>query len=172
MHLRDQILLEHSKKNCQQIVAWVGNDLQRFNELFHLFLNDEYRVTQRAAWPMGYCVIAHPEFIKNNFEKLINNLQKPGIHDAIKRNTLRLLQSVAIPRKYEGVVMDLCFRYAGSSYEAVAIKAFALTILGKFAKKYPEIIPEIKYIIEDQIPHETAAFKIRAKKILKEFPSL
>ncbi|HET7116559.1 MAG TPA: hypothetical protein VFI29_08720, partial [Hanamia sp.] len=100
---------------------------------------------------MSYCVIAHPDLMKNNFEKLIKNLQKPGIHDSIKRNTARLLQSVNIPEKYEGVVMDFCFKYVTSPKEAVAIKAFSLTIPGKLAKKYPEIIPEIKLQIEDQI---------------------
>lgn len=116
--------------------------------------------------------MGHPEFIKNNFKKLINNLQKPGIHDAIKRNTLRLLPVVPIPEKYEGIVMDICFKYVETLHEAVAIKSFAITILGKFAKKYPEIIPELKYLIEDHVPHQTAAFKSRANKILKEFSSL
>ena len=168
MNLRLQILQEHTKENCQKIVHWVGDDPKRFNELFNLFLNGEYRITQRASWPVSYCVIAHPDLIKNNFKKLIANLDKPGIHDSIKRNTVRLLQSVDIPEKYEGAVMDICFSYVASPKEAVAIKAFSLTILGKFAKKYPEIIPEIKLLIEDQLPHQTAAFKSRSKKLLKE----
>ena len=50
----------------------------------------------------------------------------------------------------------------------VAIKAFSLTVLQKLAKKYPEIIPEIKLIIEEQLPHQSAAFKSRAKKFLKD----
>ncbi len=168
MNLRHQILQEHNKENCEKIVEWVGNDAEKFNELFDLFPNDEYRVTQRAAWPMSYCVVAHPELMKNNFEKLISNLEKPGIHDSIKRNTVRLLQALDISEKYEGAIMDICFNYVASPKEAVAIKAFSLAILGKFAKKYPEIIPEIKLLIEDQLPHQTFAFKSRARKSLKE----
>ena len=51
-------------------------------------------------------------------------------------------------------------------------KTFALKIAStyrKLAKKYPEIISEIKLLIYDQISHQTAAFKARAKKLLKEF---
>lgn len=169
MHLRNQILKEHTKQNCNEIVQWIGNDVSRFNQLFGLFLHDEHRVTQRAAWPMSYCVIAHPEFMQNNFDQLIKNLQKQNIHDSIKRNTVRLLQSIKIPDEQEGAVMEICFNYVESPTEAVAIKAFALTVLGKLAKKYPQIIPEIKLLIADQIPHQTAAFKVRAKKLLKEF---
>ena len=52
MNLRKEILKEHSKKQCEKNVAWIGNDKKRFNELFYLFLNGEYRITQRSAWPL------------------------------------------------------------------------------------------------------------------------
>ncbi len=167
MNLREEILQEHSKTQCNKIVQWVGNSQQRFNQLFSLFLTDEYRVVQRAAWSMSYCVIAHPEFIKTNFEKLLNNLQKKGLHDSVKRNSVRLLQHVDIPEKYQGDVMNICFQYLENPAEAVAIKAFSITVLSNLAKQYPEIIPEVKILIEDQLPHQTAAFKVRAKVFLK-----
>ena len=63
-NLREEILKEHSRAQCSKIAKWVGNDQKRFDELLQLFLNDEYRVTQRAGWPLGYCVEAHPELIK------------------------------------------------------------------------------------------------------------
>ncbi len=169
MDLRETILREHSKENCNKIISWIGSDKKRFDQLFELFLNGEYRVTQRAAWPLSFCVIVHPSLIKNDFKRLINNLRKPDLHDSIKRNTVRLLQFVDIPADQEGAVMELCFDYVSSASEAVAIKAFSLTVLGRLARKYPEIIPEIKLLIEDQIMQQTPAFKSRAKKILKEF---
>lgn len=169
MNLKATILEEHSKKQCDAIVAWVGNDQKRFNELFQLFLNSEYRITQRAAWPLSYCVIKHPGLIKNNYAELIANLKKQQLHDSIKRNTVRLLQAVAIPEKYEGDIMDICFQYLQSPKEAVAVKAFSITVLGNLANKYPEIIPEIKLLIEEQLPTQTAAFKSRAKAFMKKF---
>ena len=171
MDLKKQILKEHSKEQCNKIVNWVGSDKKKFNELFHLFLHSEYRITQRAAWPLSYCVIAHPHFMEHNYEELLGNLKKPNLHDSIKRNTVRLLQSVDIPEKHEGAVMEICFKYLESPDEAVAIKAFSLTVLGRLAKKYPEIVPEIKLIIEEQLPHQSAAFKSRAKNFMKAFPS-
>lgn len=169
MNLVEMISQEHSKKQCNKIVEWVGDDQDRFNELFNFFLNAEYWIAQRAAWPVSYSVINHSVLMKDNFEKLIENVKKPGIHDAIKRNTVRLLQVVNIPEKYEGVVMEICFQYLESLAEAVAIKAFSITVLGNLAKKYPEIIPEIKLIIEEQLPHQTAAFRSRAKLFMKLF---
>lgn len=163
MNLQEEILKKHSRQQCIKIVQWVSDSPQRFDELFSLFLTGEYRITQRAAWPLGYCIEAHPAFIKKHFAKLINNLRKPDVHNAIKRNTIRLLQCVDIPDKFQGQVMDICFGYVASPTEAVAIKAFSLTVLSKLAVLYPEILPEIKLLIEAQMPHQTAAFKSRAK---------
>jgi len=132
-----------------------------------LFLQDEYRVVQRAAWPLSYCVTAHPQLIQKHLKKIIRYLKKPGIHNAVKRNTVRLLQEIEIPEALQGEVMDICFGYVADPKEAVAVKAFSITVLGNLSKKYPEIIPEISLILEEQMPHETAAFKSRAKKFLK-----
>ncbi len=63
--------------------------------------------------------------------------------------------------------MDICFKYVESPTEAVAVKAFSLTVLSNLAKLYPEILPELKLLIEDQLPHQTAAFRSRAKVLIK-----
>ena len=171
MKLRDTILSEHSKANTNRIIKWVGASQPRFDELFYLFLHDEYRVVQRAAWPLSYLVIAHPPLIKKHFAKLVHNLKKTNVHDAVKRNTLRLLQVISIPQRFHGEIMSLCFEYIASPDEPAAIKAFSLTILQNLSRQYPEIRPELKMIIEDKWQHETAAFRSRAKKILKELDS-
>jgi hypothetical protein len=165
--LREEILKEHSKAQCTRIVNWVGTSQQRFDELFKLFLNDEYRVVQRSAWPVSYCVAAHPEFIKKHWSMLVKTLQKPNLHHAVKRNSVRFLQQTEIPEKYQGSIMDICFNYVASPTEPVATKAFSLTVLKNLSKQYPEILPEIKLLIEEQLPHQTAAFKSRAKMFLK-----
>ena len=166
-NLRATILKEHSKAQCTLIVNWVGASQERFDELFQLFLHDEYRVVQRAAWPVSYCVIAHPNFITKHWNSLIKNLQQPNLHTAVKRNSIRLLQDIAIPKKMQGKIMDICFKYLESPTETVAVKAFSLTVLEKLSRVYPEIIPEIKLLIEENYERETPAFKVRAKKFLK-----
>lgn len=171
MNIRAALLKEHSKNQCNLIVKWVGNDQDKFDELFGLFLKDEYRVIQRAGWPVSYCVEKHPNLIQKHFSKLLKNLNKKGNHDAVKRNTIRLLQYVTIPEKFHGQVMDICFKYISSPTEAVAIKAFSITVLQNLARQYPEILNEIKLVIEERWDYETVAFKTRAKKLLKELYS-
>jgi hypothetical protein len=166
--IRDLLLAEHSKAQCNRIVKYVGTNQQRFDELFQLFLSDEYRVVQRAAWPVSYAVIAHPALIQKKFTRLIKNLEKPGIHTAVKRNSIRLLQEIPVPKRYHGKLMDICFSYIATPAEAIAVKAFSLTVLQNLSDQYPEIIPEIKLLIEEYYDRETPAFKSRAKQFLQK----
>lgn len=168
MNLRNTILAQHSKATCTKIVQWIGNNQERFNTLFNLFLyDDDWCVTQKASWPLSYAVQAHPELIKPHFGKLLKNLKKPKLHDAVKRNTVRLLQDISIPEKFQGDLMNTCFDYISSPDEKPAVKAFSLTILHNLSREYPEIKQELKAIIEDRWDYESAAFRSRAKKVLK-----
>lgn len=167
MNLRTTILAEHSKNNCDKIVSWIGSNQDRFDELVHLFLHDEYRVVQRAAWPLSEIVLKYPGLVIKHLANILKNLKKTGIHEAVKRNTIRLLQDMDIPEKFHGEIMNLCFDYLTSPNEKPAVKAFSLTVLDNLSKQYPEIKQELKTIIEDRWDLETAAFHSRARKILK-----
>lgn len=167
MNIREALLQEHTRQQADKIIDYIGDNQQRFDELITIFLNDEYRVVQRAAWPLSDIVIQHPKLVKKHLKRLVDNLAQPGIHDAVNRNTLRFLQEIEIPGSLQGRVMNTCFQYVSDPNVPVAIKAFSLTVLYNLSQKYPDIQPELKLLIETQIPHETAAFRSRAVKILK-----
>ena len=167
MDLRQLLAAEHSKKQCDRIVSYIGADENRFAELMDVFFQGEYRITQRAAWPMSYCVREHPELIKPYFKPLLDQLDKTGLHVAVSRNILRLLQDVDIPQKYHGRVMNACFVYVQSPDTPIALKAFSLTILQNLSRDYPDILGELRLIIEEQWEQSTPAFRSRARKILK-----
>jgi hypothetical protein len=157
---------EHSKKQTDRIVKYIGADKKRFSGLMKLFFKGEYRITQRAAWPMSNCVIRHPVLINPYFKPLLNNLARKDVPIAVIRNTVRLLQDVNIPKIYHGLVMNACFEFIQSMETAIAVKAFSLTILSNLSMEYPEIRGELKLIIEEQWENSTAAFRSRARKIL------
>jgi hypothetical protein len=168
MELRKQLLQAHSKENCNYIVSWVGSNQKRFDELFALFMSDESPLVQTSSWPLSYCVEAYPDLIQKHFASLLKNIKRQHNHDAVKRHTLRMLQFVEIPKKYQGEVMSMCFDFIQNFAEKPGTKVFSLTLLEKLAKLYPEIKAELRLIIETQMPHESAGFKSRAKKMLAQ----
>ncbi len=172
MKLRDEILKEHSKAQCIKIAKWVGNSQVKFDQLFSLFLHDEPTVVQRAGWPLSYIVIAHPHLLQKHWPAFVAYMQKAGLHNAVRRNSVRLLEEIDIPEEWQGTVMDTCFRFLEDPAEFVAVKACSLTVLANLAKLYPDIIPELTLIIESQLPHQTAAFKSRGRKVLAQLKKI
>jgi hypothetical protein len=168
MELRIQLLKAHSKENCNIIVAWVGSNQKNFNELFALFMGNENRLVQMSSWPLSYCVEANPNLVQKHIASLLKNIKRQAQHEAVKRHTLRMLQFVEIPKKYQGVVMNMCFDFIQNIAEKPTTKVFSLAILENLIKLYPEITDELRLILETQIPYESAGFKSRAKKMLSK----
>ena len=166
MILRDEILKEHSKSHALIIANYACESKKNFKELMECFLDDEYRLAQRAAWSVSWAAKKRPGMIYPHIKDLVSVLNKKNVHDAVIRNSVRVLQEIEIPEKYHGEVMNACFQFLEKPSTAVAIKAFSLTTLFNLSKKYPGIKSELELIINDRLDYETAAFKSRAKKIL------
>lgn len=168
MDLEKVILKEHSKKQKDLVVKYVNNSPARFAKLITLFLKGPYRVTQRASWPVSYCIEKNPDLIKPHFNALLKKLAQPGIHDAVKRNIIRTLQFVRIPKAFQGRTVNICMTYFQDGKEPVAIRVFAMTVLTNIAEENPELKNEIIPLIEDMMPHGSAGFISRGSKILKK----
>jgi hypothetical protein len=168
MNWTKEILKEHSKRQCDKIVTYVGNNPERFARLVAVFLEGPYRITQRAAWPLSYCVEKHPELLRPHWKKILAFVDKPGVHDAVKRNVLRMFQFVRVPKVYQGLTAELCFKLLANTKEPVAIRVFAMTVLANMAKEVPELKNELIPIIEDHLPYASAGFLSRSRKVLKQ----
>ena len=168
MNLEKELLKPQSLVQCNRIIKYIGNDKSRFADLMKLFFKRGYRLTQHAAWPMSYCIRQFPVLAKPYYKKFIDQLSDTNAHPAARRNIVRLLQFVEIPKRLHGKLMDICFQFINNPEEAIAVKAFSLTILSNLAEIYPEIIPEIKTVIESRLEFETPAFRSRARKFLRK----
>lgn len=165
MNLRDEILAEHSKRQTAKIVDWVGDDAKRFAELMRLFLGDEYRVTQRAGWPLSNCVEKHPELIKPFFSKLLKQLERDDVHIAVRRNVVRLLQFVEIPKRYEGRIFDACYALLDDPKEPVAVRAFSMTVAANIAQRSRELLDELKLLATKYPQLMTPGFRARMRHV-------
>jgi hypothetical protein len=173
MKLREEILRENSKEHTEALAAWVGGDAQRLAQLVDLFLHDEYRVVQRAAWIMSYVADKHPALIQPHLAAMVDRMGHPGIPVAVKRNVVRILRDMPVPDDLQGPVMHFCFQFLEDPKETVAVKAFSMAILGRLAKIYPDIRNEIVMLIEDHLREgATPGIRSRGLKTLKELGAL
>lgn len=167
MNLQNELLKEHSKSQTLKIVNYIGADPERFKQLIDTFLAGPYRVTQRASWALSNCVEKNQAVIIPHLKVILKALENSDAHDAVKRNIVRLLQFIDIPKKYYGTVVEKCFDLMDPS-QPIAVRVFSMTVLGKIAHHLPDLKKEIQLVIEDQLPYASAGFISRAKKVLKD----
>jgi hypothetical protein len=167
MNIKKELLKEHSKRQTAKVVKYIGKNPTRFKELVTLFLEGPYRITQRAAWPLSYCVEAHPDLIKPHLKAILKMLDRTDAHDAAKRNIMRLLQYIEIPKRLYASVINHGFALMDPK-EPIAVRVFAMTVLGNIARHEPDLKKELRIVIEDQLPYASAGYLARAKKVLKQ----
>ena len=168
MDIRQALLAGHSKRSTMSIVEYIGDDAARFAELMAIFFEGEYRLTQRAAWPMNYCAEHHSELIQPYLPKLLACLDRDDMHVAVKRNVVRLLQYVEIPKRLRGRVFAHCVDLLANPAETIAVRVFAMTVAARVAQTQPALLNELRLIVRQHLPHSTAAFRARARNVLGE----
>jgi hypothetical protein len=171
MTLREELLREFSKKHTLYLKKQIGPNQEAFDELMTLFLGNEYRVTQRAAWVVSHCADEYPFLLQKHIKPMILNLQN-DVNDSVKRNTVRALRDIEIPKDLHGITTEICFSLLKSGKEPVAIKIHAMVILQNIVKIYPELKDELKLSIEEQLPYGSAGFKNRGNKVLKSLDKI
>lgn len=169
----EQALSEaHSKTQTNKILKFIGNDAKRFKNLVTVFLKGEGNIPQRAAWPLSFAVIEHPELIKPHYASLIKKLQQPGTHPAVPRNILRLFQEVEIPEKYHGTLVDVCINFITDIKHPIAVRAFAITVSAKICRQYPELKNELTMILDELKKYpQQPAIRVRIKSAFKQMES-
>jgi hypothetical protein len=168
MNIRKALEEEHSKRVTSSIVRYVGADKGRFKSLMDLFLKSEYRITQRAAWPLSNIARENPLLIGSYLSRLIDLLGKPGHHAAVSRNILRILQDYKVPENHAAKLFDICLALMRNETSPVAVRAFAISTAANIASRYEGLDQEIRPILEELIKYpQTAAIRQRIKKALK-----
>lgn len=112
------------------------------------------------------------ERLKPYLGPMIMNLQKPGLHDSVKRNMVRILQTVEVPEEYMGVLADVCTGYLARPEEPIAARAFSMTVLLNITKRFPDLKGELKLLIEELLPNASPGLRNRGLKVLKALEKL
>jgi hypothetical protein len=172
MNIYKRLEAEHSAECRDAIIEYVGNSKERFDELMECFLAEEWRICQRAAWPLGYIGRDHPELLSNYHELFIELLSKPSKHVAITRNILRIYEDISIPEDYQGRLFDVSMDLAMSTKQPIAVRAFSLGILANIAGDNPGLAEEILILLEEFPGELSAGLHNRLGKVRKRLQKL
>lgn len=158
----------HNKTLRDEIVSYVGNSKTRMKELMSYFFHEEWRYNQRSAWALGEIGSQKPKLIYPYLEKMLANLDNAS-HNAVVRNTVKVISELDIPEELEGEIFDRCMNYLEDTKTAVAIRCYSVNILEVIAAKYPELQEDLVAVVRDHLENGTAGLKYRCRRVIKRF---
>jgi len=165
MNIKEQLEVELSRWNVDYVSGFVGDDPDRFRELWNIMFPENYPTSPRAAWAIEIIIEKYPHLLDPYLVQLLVTL--PGIqHDGIKRHMMKILTYREIPEKYLGKLIDLCFEWIERNDLPVAVKVHSMQVIFNTMPKYPELKDEFIAVLEDQMPKNSVGFKSRAGRLI------
>lgn len=161
------------KKDWKQVSDWVLAENQLDN-LIQLFLQtQDKRISQQAAAVFMTLVDRDKNLFYPYQEQLVQFLENENITTTQQRNIFRLFQFIFIREEVEGELLNESFKVLENPTLPIAVRVFAMTVAARLAERYPEIIPELRQLIEMNLElGPSAGFVHRAKRILKSLNSI
>ncbi len=171
MNIKDVIYQKQTAALSNEILSVVLKDRLKLEELMEYFFSNDLRVCQAASWVVGKIAQHEQHLLDDYMPKMLEQLSEPK-HDAFIRNTIRSWQFMDFDEDLEGEVFERCFSYIGDPKKAIAIRAFSMTVCFNIAKKYPEILEELKEQLELCQLEDGKGILSRSRNILKEIDQI
>ena len=130
-----------------------------------VYFDPDLIIRQRAAYVLGRLGKAHQKMLQPHYPSILMEFNQ-DVHSSRIRNPLRLFETVDIPLSIEMPLMEHCFDFVQNPRWQDAIRAFAITVLGRLVKTYPELQREFLLILEAQILDSAPSFRSRAEKMI------
>ena len=165
--LLDQLIAHHSKENAQALAAWVGEDPDRFAEVWKEMREGKPPLPQRLAWVVDFITQEYPEQGLPFRKEAIELLQRP-YHNAVHRALSKMLSKLPIDEEEDGRLYDLCLSYIGNPRIHVAIQVHCMEIAWNIAKPYPELCQELWKVIDAHWEEGSAGYQARGRRIRKK----
>lgn len=147
------------------MVRWVGDNPERIKELVNILCQPDQHIAQRAAWVVGDLASLNPGLFHPHFSKLVPLLRK-NVHDAVRRNVLRVFMAAPCPKRWQGRVAEACFALLEDANQPVAVRVFAMDSIGMICNDFPELKSELREVILRHWEFASAAFRKRGGKYL------
>ena len=171
LNIKDELLPDIREFKAPALAQKIIHNNQ-ISELVSLAFEKDHLLSSRAMWVLGHCSDIDYNGIKPYHIKLLNNLKKKNLHNGVVRNTLRLFQDYPVPKKTESFILDKCFDYIKNPAEAIAIRAFAITVVFNIAKPYPELLSELSIVLNHLSETEDSpGIRSRVKNTIKAIMS-
>jgi len=161
-----------SKEQARDIAEYIvkhPHEIESFMDVFH---SEDWRYSQYLSHPLGFIAEHNPEVIHHYMPQLITWAASDVPHKSIRRNIVRTWQFMNIEEDHCGDVYDLCYGFLIDPNEAVAVRAFSMSVVLHIVQRFPELAPDAILAIEQCMEKPTPGIRSRARKTLHALRNL
>lgn len=176
--------VNHSREKRLYYANLVINNPELIPKLLDILLMVDDKISPRAAWVLEFMCSKNVEHIIPHLDTFTKNMHNIHLDSAVRpvAKICELLAKaytskedtkikVVLNATHKERIIETCFDYMIND-EKVAPKAYGMSALFLFGKEYDWVYPELVLILERDFSIQSAAFKARAKQILKKIKKL
>ncbi|WP_038530196.1 hypothetical protein [Formosa agariphila] len=175
--------VNHSLEKRVQYTQLILDDPSLIDNLLDiLFMVDDKR-SCRAGWVLEFVCKKNLLILLPYLDEFTSKIHLVHLDSAVRpvaKICEYLAKNIKIPensllefmfsKQHKERIISVCFDYMIND-EKVATKAYAMSTLYMLGKEFPWIHPELVVILERDFPSQSAAYKARARQILKRIKS-
>ncbi len=172
LELKTEILKSRATDHWRTIIEAVHQSPALFLALIDYAYDSDDVLSFRASWIMDKCVEQYPSLLTSPHIETIATKVVSHPNFSVTRASLRLLSRETLPKAALGLLTNQCFDWLVASNTPIAVKVYAMQLLYHVTLLEPDLKNELVLLIEDQLPHGSAAFRSRGKRILKQLEKI
>ncbi|MFK5856790.1 MAG: hypothetical protein QM503_11710 [Bacteroidota bacterium] len=164
-------MAEHSRAQAVMIADIIIQKPALLDELLKIIFEEEEPVSRRAAWPLRFILERDKRLMDNYIPIIITKL--PEIKSvAIQRNLLFILANSNIPNFFFGRLLEFTSKILLDTSSSVASLIYSIDIFFDTSKNEPDLLNELRLMIELLLPNATAGVRSKCRKTLKKIDRL
>ncbi|MBK3518090.1 hypothetical protein [Carboxylicivirga marina] len=168
---KDQIIALIDSQWAGETFKELAKEFYQSSEKIKLLLELNEHPKNKIAWRTAYLLDLSHDLNQNVLDEhleLIMQRTPKLTNQSIKRHYMRILSQHDLSEMADGNFLDCCFESLQTEETPIAVKAHCMQIIYDLTKPYPELIPELKAVLENLLPYGSKGEINRARKILSK----
>ncbi|TRX61161.1 hypothetical protein [Carboxylicivirga sp. M1479] len=151
----------------QELAKQVYQSPKDISILLELNEHPQHKIAWRSAYLLDLSHDLDKTILDEHLQLLMDRTPLLS-SQSIKRHYLRILSQHDLSEVADGQLLDCCFEWLQTEETPIAVKAHCMQILYDLTVPYPELISELKAVLENLIPYGSKGEVNKAKKILAQ----
>ena len=141
----EKILISSYK---EEMITFLKTHPEYFDEAIRLAISDNQPFAWRSAFILFDCIDENDKRVKKQINAILNCIKDKK--DGHQRELLKILYKMKLNKQQEGIVFDICIRLWEQIGKDPSVRMTALKFIIKTANKYPELLEEISFLLQEQ----------------------